>query len=157
MNYAALKQTILDNADCQPYIVTNDLPKDTGYAVKDAAIAAILNEPTGTRIVERWENAIGLMSALGAISAATILEKLETAAASQPVIKWAMKAMDSDRGLNLGDAQTLQMLDALVDSVLTQGEVDSIKALVTETSSIAYTAVGQPVTAADVSVALRNY
>jgi hypothetical protein len=158
MDYLALKQAILANQDCAQYVITNDMPKDSSYAVKDAAIADIFNTATGTRLVERYENAIGLMSALGTSTAATILEKLDQAKASIPVLKWAMYSIVSTEGINLGDSETQTMIDELVaGNVLTDVEGAAIKALAIQPSSLAYQTVGQPITAADVSIALRNF
>lgn len=158
MNYAALKAAILANADCTQYVVTNYMPKDPDYYAKDSAIAAIFNAPSGTRLVERFENAIGILSALGAITGATILEKLDQAKSGIPALKWAMLAMASDVGINLGDIETQQMLDAMVvANVITEAEAESVKALAVQPSSLAYETVGQPITAADVSIALRNF
>jgi hypothetical protein len=134
------------------------MPKDPDYFEKDSSIAAIFNLPVGTRLVERFENAIGIMSALGAVTGATILEKLDQAKAGIPALKWAMLAMDAPQGVNLGDPETQGMLDGLaVANVITQTEADAIKALAIQPSSLAYETVGQSVTAADVSIALRNY
>lgn len=158
MNYTALKAAILANADCTPYVVTNDMPKDLNYFAKDSAIADIFNAPSGTRLIERFENAIGIMSALGAVTGATILEKLDQAKAGIPALKWAMLAMASDTGVNLGDHETQTMLDELATAnVITQTEAEAVKALAIQPSSLAYETVGQPITAADVSIALRNF
>lgn len=158
MNYTALKAAILANADCTPYVVTNDMPKDPDYFEKDSSIAAVFNASSGTRLVERYENAIGIMSALGAITGAAILEKLDQAKAGIPALKWAMLAMDDPQGINLGDPETQTMLDDLATGgVITQAEADAVKALAIQPSSLAYETVSQPITAADVSIALRNY
>lgn len=158
MIYSELKAAILANADCAPYVVTNDMPKDPDYYAKDSAIADIFNTPSGTRLVERFENAIGIMHSLGAVTGASILEKLDQAKSQIPALKWAMLAMNSDRGINLGDIETQQMLDALVvANVLTQAEAEGVKSLAVQPSSLAYQVVGQPITAADVSIALRNF
>jgi hypothetical protein len=158
MNYQALKAAILASADCAQYVVTNDMPKDLGYYAKDVAIAEIFNAPVGSQLVERYENNRGLMSALGAITAATILEKLEQAATQNIVLKWIMPTILSDEGLNIGDPETQKMLDALVvANVITQAEAELVKALAVQPSSLAYETVGQPITAADVSIALRNF
>lgn len=158
MNYTALKAAILANADCTPYVVTNDMPKDPDYFEKDSSIAAVFNASSGTRLVERYENAIGIMSALGAVTGAAILEKLDQAKAGIPALKWAMLAMDDPQGINLGDSETQAMLnDLATGGVITQAEADAVKALAIQPSSLAYETVGQPITAADVSIALRNY
>jgi len=158
MNYTALKAAILANADCTAHVITNDMPKDLDYYAKDSAIADIFNASSGTRLVERYENAIGIMSALGAVTGAAILEKLDQAKAGIPALKWAMLAMDDPQGINLGDPETQAMLDDLATGgVITQAEADAVKALAIQPSSLAYETVGQPITAADVSIALRNY
>lgn len=158
MNYSALKAAILANADCTQYVVTNDMPKDPQYFAKDSAIADIFNAPVGTRLVERFENAIGIMSALGAVTGAGILEKLDQAKAGIPALKWAMLAMASGTGVNLGDPETQAMLgDLALANVITQAEADAVKALAIQSSSLAYETVGLPITAADVSIALRNF
>ena len=158
MNYTALKTAILANADCTQYVVTNDMPKDRDYYAKDSAIADLFNAPTGTRLIERFENAIGVMSAVGATTGAGILEKLDQAKAGIPALKWAMLAMTSDTGVNLGDHETQVMLDDLATAgVITQTEADLVKNLAIQPSSLAYDTVGQPITAADVSIALRNF
>lgn len=157
MNYSALKAAILANADCASYVITNDMPKDPDYYAKDSAIADLFNAPAGTRLVERFENAIGVMSAVGAVTGATILEKLDQAKATIPALKWAMLAMTSDLGINFGDPETQAMLNELANvNVLTAEEATLVMNLAVQPSSLAYQTVGQPITAADVSIALRN-
>lgn len=158
MDYLALKQAILANANCAQYVITNDMPKDPDYYAKDSAIADIFNISVGTRLVDRFENAIGLMSALGTSTGAAILEKLDQAKASIPTLKWAMYSVVSSEGINLGDPETQAMVDDLVaGNIITADEGNSIKELAAVSSSLAYETVGQPITAADVSIALRNY
>lgn len=157
MDYATLRSRIQVEPACAPHIVTNDMPKDPDYLAKDQAIADILNAPAGTRIAEHWVTAIGLMHELGAITAATILEKLEAASATQPVLKWVMTALNSTKGINVGEQETFTMLDMFSGTILTADEVAQIKAPAQQVSSIAWDTVGRPVTAADVSIALRNF
>jgi hypothetical protein len=157
VDYSALKAAITGNADCQPHIVTNDMPKQDARE-KDAAIAVILNAPAGTRLVDQFETAISLMANLGALTGATILDKLEAASASNSVLKWAMLALKSERGINVGDPEARSMIEQLAaGGVLTQAEADALLTLAVRESSIAYEAVGRTVTGADVSIALRNY
>lgn len=162
MDYEALATEITTGpraADCAPYVHTNSMPKITGAEarVKDQAVADILNEPTGTRHVERNVNARTLLSVLGAVQGAAVLDALEAAAAVSSPVKWALKFLVSPEGINLGDPQTLGMLDALQgQNVLTAEQVTALKAMVAEPGSRALTVVGQPVTAADVSIAVRG-
>ena len=43
MDYRALQTEILGSAECAPFVVTNEMPKDAGYAAKDAAIAELIS------------------------------------------------------------------------------------------------------------------
>ena len=162
MNYEALANEITAGpraADCAPHVHTNTMQKITGAEAhaKDQAIADILNESTGTRYVDMNVNARTLLSVLGAVQGATILDKLEAVAASSSPVKWALKFLVSAEGINLGDPQTLGMLDALQgQGVFTSEEVAAMKAIVAEPGSRALTVVGQAVTAADVSIAVRG-
>lgn len=155
MDYSALRTAILANADCRPHIVTNAMPKQDAR-VQDQAIADILNAAAGTRLVDQFETAISLLAHLGAVTGATILDKLETASTTHPVLKWSMLALKSERGINVGDPEARMMIAQLaVDNVLTKAEADSLMALAVRPSSLSYAAVGRPVTGADVSIALR--
>lgn len=162
MNYQALANEITSGpraADCAPYVHTKSMQKITGAEarVKDQAIADILNESTGTRIIERNVNARTLLSELGAVQGATILDKLEAASVVSSPVKWALKFLVSPEGINLGDPQTLGMLDALqAQGVFTSDEVNAMKAMVSESSSRAFITVGRAVTVADVSIAVRG-
>lgn len=159
MNYSTLRAEILIGplaATLAQYVVDQNAPAQNAY-LKDKAIADVLNAENGTRIVEDFVNAIELMSRLGAVAAATILDKLETASGSHPVLKWALVAINSETGINIGDPQTVAVIDALAaDTVLTSEEAAAIKALAERPSSRAYAVFGSPVTAADVSIALRG-
>jgi hypothetical protein len=159
MNYQTLRDEILAGplaAQLSPYVVDYNAPKQDAYA-KDNAIAVTLNAETGTRLVDDYVTVVDLMSRLGSVTAATILDKLENASANYSVLKWALVAIKSDVGINIGDPETISTLDTLMsDAVLTAEETNAIKQLAVRTSSRAYESVGQPVTAADVSVALRG-
>ncbi len=158
MNYQSLKAAILANTDCQPFIITNDMPKDPNYLIKDSAIADIFNAPVGTRLVERFENFVGLMAALGIPTYGAIMAKLKAAAQTDDLLADFMLAIRSDTGINFGDPATHTALDGMVTAgVFTQAEADLLKGLAIQPSSLAYETVGQPITNADVSIALRNF
>ena len=158
MDYIKLKELILSIEECQPYIITNDMGYVADYILKDGKVAEILNRSGGIRLVDRYENAIGLMSALGSSTASIILEKLDAAKGTIPALKWAMKAIESDVGLNVGDPETQETLDELgVAGVLTLSEVELIKNLAKLPSSLSYDNFGKEITLQDVSIALRNY
>lgn len=156
IDYAALRTAILSTPECAPHIVTNNMPKQNAYN-KDWAIAGILNAASGVRVVEDYCNEIEIMARLGPATGATILDKLDTAALANSPLKRAMRAIQSDRGIDLGHTETRAMIDQLVAGmVLTSQEGTLLKGLAERPSSIAYNTVGQPVTWAEVSIALRG-
>lgn len=158
MDYIQLKQAILGKGDCQPYIITNDMPKDREYYAKDSAIAEIFNTPQNTRYIERFENFVGLMAALGVVTYDSIMSKLKIAAQSSSLMEEFVLALRTERGVNFGDPETHNALNNLVtQGLFTQAEADLLINLSAQPSSLAYQTVGQSITAADVSIALRNY
>lgn len=151
-----LRTLILATAECLPYVVTPDMPKQDASG-KDATIAGILNQPAGERLVQRQFTAISLMAELGAITGATILEKLEAASASNPVLKWAMLAARTPPGIDFGHIETQKMVDMCVTAdVITSEEGIKMKSLGKTSSSLALAAFGKAVTGAEVSNALRG-
>jgi hypothetical protein len=159
MNFQALRDEILIgplSTTLSQYVVDQNAPQQNAY-LKDKAIADALNAESGTRLVDDYVDAIDLMSRLGALTAATILEKLENASVSNPVLKWALLAVKSDTGINIGDPETQTILDSLVvNGVLTIDESTAIKQLAERPSSRAYESIGQLATPELVSIALRG-
>ena len=145
-------------ADCAPYVVTNDMPKDLDYMAKDQSIADILNQGRAPKIIKR-EVGDGLISlALGVPAGPVFLMQLEMLS-NMPVtqdtpleqmaqIAVARQAWRSliKGGFDVGDMTVRAGLDMFVGSLLTAEQASAIKALA-ETPDV--------VTAADVSRALR--
>ena len=145
-------------ADCAPYVVTNDMPKDLDYMAKDQVIADILNAGRAPKIIKR-EVGDGLISlALGVPAGPVFLMQLEMLS-NMPVtqetpleqmaqIAVARQAWRSliKGGFDVGDMTVRAGLDMFVGSLLTAEQASAIKALA-ETPDV--------VTAADVSIALR--
>jgi hypothetical protein len=157
IDFQALKDLILATPECLPYIISPTAPYDPDYLAKDNAIADILNRPQGTRLVHVNVTATILMSRVGALVGATILEKLVAASASVPAVKWAMKSLEAEPGVDFGDTQTQLMIDQLqAGGVLTLEEAIAMKAIGQEPSSPAIEAIGMPVIGADVSLATRR-
>ena len=76
-----------------------------------------------------WESELAIMSRLGPIEADTILTKIESAVPARLV-----RMIQSERGVNLVDPQTIGLVNSLVAAtVLTQGEADDLLATNTET------------------------
>ena len=77
---SALRDEILTGpkaADCAPYVVTNDMPKDLDYMAKDQSIADILNQGRAPKII-KCEVGDGLISlALGVPAGPVFLMQLE--------------------------------------------------------------------------------
>lgn len=158
---SALRDEILTGpkaADCAPYVVTNDMPKDLDYMAKDQSIADILNQGRAPKIIKR-EVGDGLISlALGVPAGPVFLMQLEMLS-NMPVtqdtpleqmaqIAVARQAWRSliKGGFDVGDMTVRAGLDMFVGSLLTAEQASAIKALA-ESPDI--------VTAADVSIALR--
>ena len=145
-------------AECAPFVVTNDMPKDPGYMAKDKAVADILNQGRAPKITKR-EVGDGLISlALGVPAGPVFLMQLEMLS-NMPVtqetpleqlaqIAVARQAWRSliKGGFDVGDMTVRAGLDMFVGSLLTAEQASAIKELA---------ASPDIVTAADVSIALR--
>lgn len=121
----------------------------------DEAIAAILNRGNTIAACERFVSARTILAEVPA--GATILDKLEAAAATIPDVKWAMKFLQTETGIDVGHATTRAQIDALVTAgVLTETEGAALKNLALKACSRAEIAGFGTVTAGDVSRALRG-
>ena len=146
-------------AECAPYVVTNDMPKDPDYRTKDQAIADLLNDGRAPKIAKR-EVGDGVISiALGVPAGPVFLMQLEMLSnmavteqtpqeqlAQIAVARQAWRSLNRS-GFDVGDATVRAGLDMFVGSLLTAEDCVAIKALAE---------VPDIVTAADVSRALRG-
>jgi hypothetical protein len=155
MDYAALRNEILAGphaAACAPHVINYDAPKTPGAQQRDQAIADVLNSAEGGVVYrERFVTARTLLAELDPFVAAAILDKLEAAAQVNSVVKWAMRYVTTD-GIDIGHSAT----HSLLDLVLTADEAAAVKALAAKSVGHAQLVLGAPVTAADVSIALRG-
>ena len=147
------------SAECAPFVITNDMPKDPDYRTKDQAIADILNAGREPKIV-RMEIGDGSVSlALGVPAGPVFLLQLETVAATLvtpattaeelaqiAVARQAWRSLNKG-ALDVGNASVRAGLDMFVGSLLTAEDCAAIKALAE---------VPDVVTATDVSRALRG-
>lgn len=118
---------------------------------------AILNDRRFTMPKSRFITARTLLAELGAEMGASILDKLETAATSISPLKWAMKFLQLDGGLDIGHAQTMTMIDELVTAeVLTAAEGTALKSLGMAPASRAEVIGLGTVTYSDVMIALAQ-
>lgn len=123
MDYAILKQEL-----SAPQYATL-LPDSPG------TVADLLNAQTTTMVKTKWITALGVVSRLGA-SGAAILDKLEAVSASNSLVKWSMKFLQQEPGLNVGDPVAQQEFDDLAAAgVLTVGEAAALKALAVQSAS----------------------
>ena len=130
------------------------LPEAPGQVV-ELLNARVFSMPKATFISAR-----GVMSAagLGPAGGAAFLDKLEVLASSVPAIKWVMKFLQAEAGIDVGEPATQAMLTSLIGvGGITQAEVDGIKAMALQPASRAEVLFGAEVqiTEADVRAALE--
>lgn len=162
MNYIALQAEIMSgpkSAECAPFVITNDMPKDPDYKAKDQAIADLLNANRTPKIVNREIGDGAVSLALGVPAGPVFLLELETVANTTPTreattdeVAIVAVARQAWRSLNkgafdVGLPSVRAGLDLFVGTLLTDDQASAIKALAE---------VPDVVTAADVSRALRG-
>lgn len=130
------------------------LPEAPGQVV-ELLNARVFSMPKATFISAR-----GVMSAagLGPSAGAAFLDKLEVLASSVPAIKWAMKFLQAEAGIDVGEPATQLMLTSLIGiGGITADEIDGIKAMAMQPASRAEVlfGVGVQITEADVRAALE--
>jgi CBS domain-containing protein len=119
----------------QQELTTDPLGRGYQQFIPDCpgTLADMLNAPIYTMPKQRFVNARGVLAQHG-MSGAVILDKLEAAAATNSVVKWAMRFMAAD-GIDVGHSTTRTLLDALVGTVLTQAECDLLKDMAVQPAS----------------------
>ena len=119
MDYAALKTEI----------ETGPLATECA-GQSDDTVAAILNDKRYTATGERYVTARTVLAELGATTGAAILDKLEAASAQSSPVKWMLKFLTQDSGLDVGQTETQGCIDALaIAGVLTDDEAAALKSL----------------------------
>jgi hypothetical protein len=109
------------------------------------ALAAGLNAQPESTLQPRYITARTILAECA--DGAIILAALDIAATANAAVKYAVKFLGQDSGLNVGDPVTQGMLDAIVPSVLTQAQADQVKGMAM---------LPQMVTRADVESAMFN-
>lgn len=109
---------------------------DAMRAARDiTSLAAALNAENLQEVQERFVTARAVLACCS--DGATILDALETASASNSAVKWAVKFLGQEAGLNIGDPYTQGMIDQLVTgAVLTQAQGDDLKNLALKTTIV---------------------
>lgn len=147
MNYAGLKDEISNGP----------LAAECAAEGTDEGIAALLNRADTQHAVETWINARTLLAELGASMGATILDKLEAAAGQSSPVKWMMKFLCTDTGIDIGHPNTQGQIDTLVTAgVLTEAEGTALKNMAVKECSRAQIVGLGTVSPGDVSIALRG-
>lgn len=154
MNYEQLKVDIL--ADPALATLAGDAGQNNDYPQsQDGTIADILNTANVQAHVQTLISARSMLSLLPPTEAATILDKLEAASAQIPALRWAMKFMVGELGIDIGHANARAMLDQLqAAGVLLETEVTALKNLSAVTISRAKRDYGRDVSNLDVARAL---
>jgi hypothetical protein len=113
-------------------------PLNRGYAAfipdSPGILAEMMNANDFTMAKERFVTARGVLAAYGP-AGAVILDKLEAAASGNSAVKWAMKFVSQDSGIDVGHPTTRGLLDALVPAALTQAEADMLKDMAIQPAS----------------------
>lgn len=139
-------------------------PAGLGYAPHvphaPGALAALLNAQSTTMAKSRTITARGIMASygLGPAAGAAFLDKLDALASSVPAIKWAMKFLQAEAGIDVGEPATQAMLTSLVGvGGITADEVNGVKAMALQPASRAEVLFGveAQITEADVRAALE--
>ena len=140
MNYQLLKQEIVDDPLFQGYSAF--LPDSTGW------VANMLNERKFQAAKTRMVTARGIMASygIGPTQGALFLDKLESLSANIPALKWAMKFLQQETGLDVGEPATQIMLTSLIGvGGITQAEIDGVKAMAIQPASRAEVLFGSDV------------
>lgn len=140
MNYQLLKQEIVDDPLSQGYSAF--LPDSTGW------VANMLNERKFQAVKTRMVTARGIMASygIGPTQGALFLDKLESLSANIPALKWAMKFLQQETGLDVGEPATQTMLTSLIGvGGITQAEVDGVKAMAIQPASRAEVLFGSDI------------
>lgn len=113
-------------------------PLNRGYSqyIPDGpgVLADMLNEKIYTMHKTRFVTARTVLAEI--VGGAAILDKLEIAAQTVSEVKWAMKFMINDGGIDIGYPATQSLIDNLVTAnILTQQDADSLKSLALQPAS----------------------
>lgn len=120
--------------------------------LNDALAADYIN--TVNQPGPRRMSALDIVESLGYTTGKSILDTLETLAASNSVIKYAMKALESGEMIDINNAATKSIIDLLVQNgSLASDKADALKALENNQQSLAQKYGLPRVTVSDVTLA----
>jgi hypothetical protein len=114
-------------------------PLNRGYAAFISDAPGVLAEMMNARIYsmakEKFVSARTVLAEHG-VAGAQILDKLESASSSNSAVKWAMRFVTQDAGIDIGHPTTRSLLDSMIPAgVLTQAEVNLLKDMAIQPAS----------------------
>lgn len=138
-------------------------PASLGYAPllaadNDQGVADLLNASQFTVPASRIITARGILSDYpgGPVAAASVLEKLDTAAPNIAPLKWAW-AFIKGEGIDIGHPATHGMLDQLAGlNIITSDEAAKLKGLANAVKSRSEVLFGKQVSANDIARVVRD-
>src|SRR5574338_1427932 len=161
MDYAALRAAILTGplaAQCAPYVILPDAPKDPEFVVKDQAVADLLN--AGTQLVTRPLRVDEVFDVLFASGDWVTIETARLGGNQTAVLCQAVLSSAKNLGPGLVDLAaptTISLLDQLQQGgLISQAGREALTARASSTAPSSVKTYGRLVTGADVSIALRN-
>jgi hypothetical protein len=91
------------------------------------AFDAMVSETESTVLTENFESELAVISRLGISEGVTVLETIKAAALQQLGVDTLTRLIESERGVNLADPQTIAFVGALVTGgALTQAQADAL-------------------------------
>ncbi|HEV2612534.1 MAG TPA: hypothetical protein VGU61_19890 [Noviherbaspirillum sp.] len=135
-------------------------PTGKGYAAylpaSPGRVVELLNADTESGVKSRMVTARAILAECGP-GASVILDKLEAAAANLSAVKWAVRFLSQDAGIDVGNPATQAMINQLVaGNVLTAAEGKALKDMALQPASRAAVLGFGVVTEADLRTALES-
>lgn len=126
MDYVALASEVATDPKAKGY--AGFLPASPGHVVR------LLNEQTEMMTKPRMVTARAILAECAA--GATILDKLEAASAGSSAVKWAVRFLGQEAGIDVGMPATQGMIAQLVaGGILTTAEGDQLKNMAKQKAS----------------------
>lgn len=147
MDYSALRSEIDDDPAGKGY--QQHLPDSPGLVVD------LLNARTGQMVKPRMVTARAILADCGAL-APSILDKLEAASASNSSVKWAVRFLQQEGGIDVGHPTTQAMIDQLTGPLFTPEEGAALKSMALQPASRAEVLGMGLVTESDLRTALES-
>lgn len=124
----------------------------------DYSLAELLNAPRAPVVDSCFINARTIMATLGPTAGAQLLDTFEAIAGSVSAVRWALKFVATDAGIDIGELGVRAMIGQLVQAGVAQSSADALLALALRPGSHAEAlfGAGTVVTPRDVAAALES-